>query len=94
MTSKIKTATTLSERAAKLAATAGMLLMSIAALSGVFDYQDQSHGRIVLPSRPTFAFALENDQGSNPLRREREEIGPHFISYSETQRTPSRTGKQ
>ena len=68
----------------------GFALMTIATLAGLVE----------IPERPLKAAILTpayviNSQGSdtNPLRREREEAGPHFISYSATQRTPGRTGR-
>jgi hypothetical protein len=94
MTSKIKAATNISEKSAKIAASLGLVLMSAAALTGIFEFQDHHRNRVVLPMRPVFAFAGQSIPGNNPLRREREEAGPHYISYSVTQRTPSRTGRR
>mgnify|MGYP001548700578 CR=1 FL=1 len=53
------------------------------------------HGRVVLPNQQTFSpvGALSNEE-NNPVRRERgEESAPHYISYSEAERTPSRSGR-
>ena len=68
----------------------GFALMTIATVAGLVE----------MPERPIKAALLApayvvNNQSSdsNPLRREREEAGPHYISYSATQRTPGRTGR-
>lgn len=68
--------------------------MTAAVTIGTLDVPEQDK-RVVVPTQPKLAFAGEenNDSLNNPLRREREEAGPHYVSYSETQRTPSRAGK-
>lgn len=68
----------------------GFTLMTIAALAGLIEVHDRPLRTAVVS--PVFAFAIEGS-GSNPLRREREEVGPHYVSYSAVQRTPGRTGK-
>ena len=88
MVTKTKTITTTVQDVAQHL---GILLMTSAALVSSVDINHHARPKAaVLPSKPVFASA-SNDQ--NPLRREREETAPHFISYSEIQRTPGRAGK-
>lgn len=70
-------------------------MMTAAVTLGLVELpQDEEKRRAVVPARPVFDFAGANDQqGSDPLRREREESGPHYISYGATQRSPGRTGR-
>ena len=68
----------------------GFTLMTIAAVAGMIEVQDRPLRTAVVS--PVFAFANEGS-GSNPERREREEAGPHYVSFSAFQRTPGRTGK-
>jgi hypothetical protein len=70
----------------------GMALMAAAATIGMLELPEHPNARVVVPSQPALV-AVEATE-NNPLRREREEMAPHHISYSETQRTPGRTGKQ
>lgn len=77
----------------KIAGQAGLILMTAAVTLGMLEMPDHTNSKIVLPNQPAFAFAGDN-QENNPVRREREESAPHFISYSEVQRTASRSGKQ
>ena len=70
--------------------------MAAAATIGMLEMPEHPDKRVVVPHQPAFAFATENggnNQQDNTLRREREEAGPHYISYSVAQRTPGRTGK-
>lgn len=85
--------TTTVERVSDISQQIGMLLMTAALTLSVFDFGQPQDKRVVLPNRPALALAGENDEASNPIRREREEAAPHFISYSEVQRTPSRSGR-
>jgi hypothetical protein len=75
----------------------GIIIMAAAATLGMLELPDRSNGRaIVVPNQPAFAMATHNvqDQGqANQLRRERDETVQHYISYSVSQRTPSRSGK-
>lgn len=71
------------------------MLMTAAVTVGTFDLPEHDK-RVVVPTQYKLAFAEEEEGVSNlnnPLRREREETGPHYVSYSETQRTPSRSGR-
>jgi hypothetical protein len=73
-----------------VAANLGLVAMAAAATIG--SMPEHFDSRVVLPNQPVLARAESSDQ-SNPLRREKEETAAHFISYSEVQRTPSRSGK-
>jgi hypothetical protein len=86
---------TIHQKLTDAAAQSGILLMATAATLGMLELPDNPDKRVIVPSRPVFAFAGENTQSDtdNTLRREREEAGPHYISYSVSQRTPSRHGK-
>ena len=86
-----KTADVITDAAANL----GIVLMTAATTLGMVDVPVHQDKRVVLPARARFAFATESENGlqGNQLRREREEAGPHYVSYSVYQRTPGRTGK-
>jgi hypothetical protein len=73
----------------------GMVLMTAAATLGMLELPEHPNAKVVISSQPAFSFAtnVSNDEGSNLLRREKEETGAHYISYSTIQRTPGRTGK-
>lgn len=68
----------------------GFALMTIATLAGLVEMPERPMKAALLA--PAYAVGSQSSD-SNPLRREREEAGPHYISYSATQRTPGRTGK-
>jgi hypothetical protein len=94
MSNKNKNSITL-DKLNQVAAQAGLILMTAAVTLGMFELPDHPNSRIVLPNQPALALAGENnEEANNPIRREREESAPHFISYSEVQRTPSRSGRQ
>lgn len=94
MINKIKTETTATEKAANLAAQIGIVLMSAATTLGMLEIPDQDKKAIIMPSRPAFAVVNESSDNANPLRRERDETMPHYISYAVSQRTPARSGKR
>lgn len=81
---------TLAEAAQRM----GLVAMSAAIALSLLELQDDAK-RIILPAQPAPVWANAGDQSgdNNPIRREREETAPHFISYSEVQRTPSRSGR-
>lgn len=68
----------------------GLTLMAVATLAGLVEMPERPHkGAVLAP-----AYVLTGDSSeSSPSRREREEAGPHYISYSASQRTPGRTGR-
>jgi hypothetical protein len=77
----------------KVAGQAGLILMTAAVTFGMLELPEHGNSRIVLPNQPALALAGENTDNNNPLRREREETAPHYISYTVAQRTPGRTGR-
>lgn len=93
MSTKTKITDSPIDQLGKIAGQAGLILMTAAVTLGMLELPDHTNAKIVLPSQPAFAFAGDNEE-NNPVRREREESAPHFISYSEVQRTASRSGKQ
>ncbi len=92
MVIKNKKTNTVGENFNSLAMQAGVVLMTAAATLGMIELPDHSN-KVIVPNQPAFAMATNQSEQPNPLRREREESAPHHISYSETQRTPGRTGK-
>ncbi|HTB48607.1 MAG TPA: hypothetical protein VK712_00830 [Verrucomicrobiae bacterium] len=90
MSIETKTTPNLPAALTELGRQAGILIMAAAVSFGMFDH---SSNRVVLPGRVALAPASENEELNNPLRRESQETAPQYISYSETQRTPSRSGK-
>jgi hypothetical protein len=91
---KTKTAK-IQQRLADVAAQSGMLLMATAATIGMLELQEHpGDKRVAVPHQPSFAFAGETSHtGNDSQRREREEVGPHYVSYSVAQRTPGRAGR-
>jgi hypothetical protein len=72
----------------------GLILMTAAVTSGLIDMPHSPDKRVILTSRPVFApEAASSGESPNQLRRERDEVGPHYISYNINQRTPGRSGK-
>lgn len=70
--------------------------MTLAATVGMVEVPEQHNQKVaIMPVQPTLAFATPGaeNQEPNPVRREREETGPHYISYGVNQRTPGRTGR-
>ncbi len=70
----------------------GLFVMSTAMILSMFELSDEAK-RIVLPNQPAPVWVGENEDTNNSIRREKEETAPHFISYSEVQRTASRSGR-
>lgn len=93
MSTKTKNSKTTSTQINDLAMQAGLVLMTAAATLGMLELPEHPN-KVIVPSQPSFAVATDaTENAPNPLRREREETAPHFISYSTFQRTPGRTGK-
>ena len=91
----LKTKTT-SQKVSQAAKQAGFMLMAAAATVGMLDMPDHLNSRIAIPNQPAFAWAnnnLESEEQGNNIRREREEVAPHYISFSEVQRTAARSGR-
>ena len=80
-----------------VAASAGLILMSAAVTLGMVEVPHHPDKRAILPAQPHYAPALASggngEFNPNELRRERDEVHPHYHSYSAIQRTPGRTGK-
>jgi hypothetical protein len=94
MSTKTKNTKTKTDALGTLAQQAGLILMTAAMTIGMVEMPDEAK-RAVVPHQPAFAFAGTEQGGNDPnsIRREREETGPHYISYSVAQRTPGRTGR-
>lgn len=91
---KKKTNTLPIDQLSEIAQQAGVVLMTAAVTLGMLELPEHGNSRIVLPNQPVLATAGENEGSrDNAIRREREETAPHFVSYSEVQRTASRSGK-
>jgi hypothetical protein len=69
-------------------------VMTFAVMLGLVNDPTSIDRRSIVPVQMNLSSALSGVQGNNPLRREREESAPHYISYSESQRTPGRSGKR
>ena len=78
---------------ASLTTQLGLVLMTAATTFSMLELPDHAKAQVIVPSRAVFAFANENTDQNNQLKRESEETGPHYISYAESQRTPSRSGR-
>jgi len=89
MSQKQKLINKASDTVAEIADQLGLVAMTAATAISLAQVTDKP--RAVVPRTIAFAPVLSDE--TNPLRREREETAPHFISYAETQRTPSRSGK-
>lgn len=83
-----------SESISSLASQLGILLMSVAAVTGMLELQDHPTNRIIIPGQPNLAMANELNELNSPIRREREDSSPHYISYTVAQRTHSRAAKK
>ncbi|HSX46234.1 MAG TPA: hypothetical protein VLG27_04525 [Candidatus Saccharimonadia bacterium] len=83
------------EKIEQAAGRVGIVLLAGAATLGLLDMPNQPEKRVVLPSRPVFAFAENNfeSENVNPIRREKEDTETHYVSYSVVQRTAPRSGK-
>ena len=77
----------------KVALDVGTSLMALATIVGMLELSGHSLNKIALNMQPVYASSHNQNELNNPMRREKEEAGPQYISYSESQRTPSRAGK-
>jgi hypothetical protein len=95
MSTKTKNIKTPLDQLSTAAQNAGLVIMTAAATIGMLEMPDRAN-KIIVPNQPTFAFAGENSnlnsENNNPLRREKEEVEQHYVSYSVNQRTPARSG--
>ncbi len=68
----------------------GFALMTIATLAGLVEMPERPLKAALLAP----AYAINSQSGDeNQMRLERQEAGPHYVSYNATQRTPGRTGR-
>ena len=76
---------------------AGMLLMMASATMLMLEVPDHPNQKALVPAQPVMVTAehggVNESLGENSQRREREEVGPHYISYGASQRTPGRSGR-
>lgn len=86
--------TNIKENFETVSAAVGLMAMTAAVMASTFELGHKPDTRVVLPNQPALATVDNQNGDNNPIRREREETAPHHISYNETQRTPSRSGKQ
>lgn len=70
----------------------GMLLMTSATLTGLVDLPSHLSGH-QMKTQKEFAFVTQTANLSNPMLRERDEAGPHYITYA-INRTVARSGKR
>lgn len=96
--SKTKKHQTTTDKITETAKQSGYLLMAAAATLGMLELPEHTARQsVIVPNQPVFAMAAQNGQepgqAGNQMRREREEVAPHYMSYSVAQRTPSRAGK-
>ncbi len=97
MSTKTKNTKTPAEVLALMTRQAGLLLMTAAVTMGMIELPEHPNNKVIVPNQPAFAFAnndTADNNPNNPIRREREETGPHYTSYNINQRTPGRTGKR
>jgi hypothetical protein len=78
----------------QVAQQAGLMVMAAAATFGMLEAPADTDKRIVVPNQPVFAFANNEEELNNPIKREQEENSPQYISYSVSQRTPARSGRR
>jgi hypothetical protein len=82
------------ENLTSLAGQAGLLLMTAAVGLVTLEGAHRPEHKAVLPMQPALAVVGEHTGGHDPISRERNnETAPHHVSYSESQRTPSRSGR-
>lgn len=85
------------DRLQTAAAQLGLVLMAGAATMMTVETlhaREASQHKIVVPNQPSTMHAeLQNEIGGGHERREREETGPHLVSYGAAQRTAARAGR-
>ncbi|HEX5744447.1 MAG TPA: hypothetical protein VFX84_03310 [Candidatus Saccharimonadales bacterium] len=94
MSIKTKNTRTTTDKLTEAAQNTGVVLMTALITLGLLEMPEHAK-RVIVPQTPVPEL-VGNSEQTNPghsLRREREETGPHYVSYSVTQRTPGRTGR-
>lgn len=97
MSNKIKTNNSTLQQIGNASQQVGLLLMTAAVTLGMVEMPEHLNGKIVLPAEAVYSQvggAGANDETNSTLRREKEESGPHYVSYSSIQRTHARSGKR
>jgi hypothetical protein len=89
---KIKTIENSSEKFAQFAEWLGIISMSVATLTGLAELPSlvSNHSSSV---RAEFALVSQASNTNNPLLREKDESGPHYVTYG-TPRTVNRSGRR
>ena len=83
-TNKKLEANTLAERAQQV----GFIMMATAAMLMLVEVAEHRLREVIAPQ--VAHTSQHSEQGNDPMRREREETGPHYTSYGIAQRTPGR----
>ncbi len=97
MSNKTKTNISALDKIGEISQQAGLLLMTAAVTLGMVEIPEHVNNKIVLPVEAVYSQvggAGANDETNSTLRREKEESGPHYVSYSSIQRTHARAGKR
>ncbi|MHB1865082.1 MAG: hypothetical protein ACYCPS_02875 [Candidatus Saccharimonadales bacterium] len=71
----------------------GLIIMSAATVVGMLELPDHTANRYLLPVQPVRVRLNSQNLNVNPINREREDNTPSYVSYNESQRTPTRSGK-
>jgi hypothetical protein len=72
----------------------GVAIMTLATVVGMLELPDHSvNTRYILPGQPIKVTVNDMNDMTNPIRRDKEDTNQEYVSYSESQRTPSRSGK-
>jgi hypothetical protein len=71
----------------------GTTLMAMATVVGMLELSTHSINKVIAPLQPVYVANHSSSDFSNSMRREKEEAGTVYVSYSESQRTPGRAGK-
>ena len=71
----------------------GIAVMTLATVVGMLELPGHTPNRFVLPAQTATVTANNLNEVNNPIRREKEEAVSQYVSYSESQRTPGRSGK-
>lgn len=97
MSDKTKTNKNTLEQITDASQQVGLLLMTAAVTLGMVEIPQHPNSKIVLPAEAIYAQvggAGAGEENNGTLRREKEEHGPHFVGYSNIQRTHARAGKR
>ena len=75
----------------------GVAMMAAATVLGMTELVHTPEMKVLANLQPAYAFAGEGPVGNpgrdNNVRRERDDLGKHDMSYGIAMRTPSRAGK-